>query len=212
MARFISTQLFLLPALLLAGCTGDEGAVPTDPMAVDAGLVSGLDGDPSVFRPRVVPPSWSIFGRTYGEWSTAYWQWLLSIPAETNPGLDDTGEFVGMHQWGPVWYLAGNFGRGGTVRTATIPRGRHLFVMVAAWFCSPHLGDPKDVGGLRAECAAAVGETQSVRIEVDGREVENLGLFRVQSPELFGFVVPGGNVFEWFGLEFLLGAGRVYLP
>ena len=62
-----------------------------------AGLVLGLligadvalaqDQDNS----QVVPPNSNEFGNTYGEWSARWWQWLLSIPNDTNPNLAPTG-------------------------------------------------------------------------------------------------------------------------
>ena len=56
-------------------------------------LVFGLSAHPNVAsgqnlgNPGVVPPSVNEFGNPYGEWTARWWQWLLSIPAATNPNL-----------------------------------------------------------------------------------------------------------------------------
>ena len=36
----------------------------------------------------VYPPGSKPYGLSYGEWSARWWQWVLSIPPESNPILD----------------------------------------------------------------------------------------------------------------------------
>ncbi len=72
-------------------------------------------------NPGVLPPHSNAYGKTYGEWSILWWQWLASAPLDQNPGLDEDGEFINYGQSGQVWFLAPNFG-GVDVRTGTIPR------------------------------------------------------------------------------------------
>jgi len=47
------------------------------PAAADNGLTS-----------KVIAPDFVIAGRTYGEWSAAWWQWATSIPVSSNPLFD----------------------------------------------------------------------------------------------------------------------------
>lgn len=58
------------------------------------------------------------FGNSYGDWSVRWWQWLLSIPAATNPNLD--GDCT-QGQSGNVWFLAGSFFTTPAIRTCVIP-------------------------------------------------------------------------------------------
>src|SRR5262245_45548774 len=58
-------------------------------------------------NPGVLPPQTTAYGKTYGEWGAAWWQWALSIPADRNPLTDKTGEFCGEGQSGPVWFRGG---------------------------------------------------------------------------------------------------------
>jgi hypothetical protein len=46
--------------------------------------------------PKVLPLDSSPFGNTYGEWSARWWQWVMAIPAATNPNLDTTGANCGV--------------------------------------------------------------------------------------------------------------------
>ncbi len=69
--------------------------------------------NPSVFSPDTKP-----FGITYPEWTSKWWQWLVSIPAKDNPAADNTGKNCGQKQTGPVWFLAGTTG-GSAERSCT---------------------------------------------------------------------------------------------
>lgn len=186
MKKLILLMILGALAILLASCSDDRTASATAP-EIDK-RAGGLS---------VIPPQANPHGRSHAEWSVAFWQWLWSIPADTHPGLDETGEFVAMHQSGKVWFLAANFG-GETVRTATIPPGKMLYINVAAWFGSPYIGDPEDEDELWAALAEANELTENITLEVDGMIVENIDDFRVQSPGLFGWTQPEGSVFEIF--------------
>src|SRR5258706_15091686 len=113
-------------------------------------------------NPGILPPQSKPYGMTYGAWGAQWWKWVIGIPPEENPVLDETGEFGDVDQAGPVWFLAGNFG-GTTERTLDVPGGKALFfpILTQFWGCpSPQeradleaaaiaLGmDPDDVAAL----------------------------------------------------------------
>ena len=164
------------------------------------------------------PGSSTQYGNTYGEWSASWIQWLLSIPAATNPALDTTGANCGVGQSGPVWFLAGTFGTSET-RNCTIPAGKSLFFPILNGFfgagvfdCFPTI--PKVACLLPTLRAAAAASMDSVTLqaELDGAPLVPAGSlsdFRVRSPE-FAITFPDGNV---YGLK---RAGNVqrgtYLP
>lgn len=65
-----------------------------------------------------------------GPLSASWWQWLLSIPAATNPALVPPATSkadCGPRQSGPVVFLAGSFGPDPVIRRCTVPRGKPLF-------------------------------------------------------------------------------------
>lgn len=76
-------------------------------------------------------PQLKAYGKTYGEWSASWWQWIHAIPASTNPLRDTTGEHCAEGQFAAgnnkVWFLAGTQG-GMAERTCTVPKGKALLV------------------------------------------------------------------------------------
>src|SRR4051812_18389501 len=84
----------------------------------------------------VMPVTSNVHGRSYGEWSAAWWQWAFSMPAGHNP-LTDTAD-CSTSQSDHVWFLGGSFApveQGGefvgiATRSCTVPTGTFLFVPV----------------------------------------------------------------------------------
>jgi hypothetical protein len=129
---------------------------------------------------------------TYGDWSAAWWQWALAIPASGNPINDPTGALCAVGQsTGPVFYLAG-----GTdiTRHCTIPAGKTLVFPIINSECS-NLEAAPWYGGNGQELRTCAGwwgdfiEIDSLAVMIDGKKVKNLGYFRAQSP-VFDFVIP----------------------
>ena len=77
-------------------------------------IVIGLPWIRNVLADDINPGAFSIDSKPYGvsylQWAAKWWQWLLSIPSDTNPAADKTGINCGINQKGPVWFLAGTFG------------------------------------------------------------------------------------------------------
>lgn len=64
------------------------------------------------------------YGKSYGFWTTRWWQWALGSSYSTNPLLDETGIHSHTNQSGKVWFLAGKLGseeRNLPRRTCSIP-------------------------------------------------------------------------------------------
>ena len=158
-------------------------------------------GNGNAGNPGIVPPQSHSQRKTYGEWAAAWWQWALSIPAANNPLLDTTGQFAGVSQSGPVWFLAGTLG-GDAERTVTVPAGKSIFMPVHNWIfgsgvfdCDPTVpGVPCDVPTLRQKAADATTAAEVVEAWIDGVQVENIRTYRAVSPEPFGIVLPEGNI------------------
>ena len=151
-------------------------------------------------NPMVIPPQAHPHGRTYGEWSMAWWQWLWSAPVAENPGLDETGDFVDYGQSGAVWFIAPNYG-GVSERYATIPPGKMLFIDVAADFEATLIGSGETEAEMRALAAWVIDNIQSIELVIDGVAVENLAAYRVVSPEMFSFTLPEDNMIQFFGYD-----------
>jgi hypothetical protein len=156
---------------------------------------------------QVIPIQSNPHGKSYGEWGVAWWQWALSIPAATNPLLDNTGEFAGLGQSGSVWFLAGTFGNA-VERSVTIPSGKTLLLPVHQWMfgaiagdCEPsNPGVPCDVPTLRTAAAAAATAVETMEVTIDGRTVPQVFNYRAVSPDSFSVTLPANNVIEFLGL------------
>jgi hypothetical protein len=92
-------------------------------------------------------PNIRLFNRTYGQWTTEWWRWLLSAPAAISPLTDETGLLAGRNQpFSDIWFLAGCFPNSEKkypCRAATIPKSRSILFPVINCSASkleyPHL-------------------------------------------------------------------------
>jgi hypothetical protein len=160
-------------------------------------------------NPGVLPPNSNAFGKSYAEWSAAWWQWLLSIPEAVNPNLLTGAVDCAEGQAGKVWFLGGAFPGvpGAPVppihRSCTIPNGKALFfsplnVLDGELAPSP-VSDCNpgkcNINDLRALAAATV-DNQEPQATIDGVSVKNLAdQYRVASP-VFSAHLPDGAIFS----------------
>jgi hypothetical protein len=79
-------------------------------------------------------PDATVYGMKMPDWAAAWMQWRFSLPrsVDTDVMVDPTGEWVGIGQRAPVWFIpVFNFIGTGT-RTITVPEG-HAILAVAGW-------------------------------------------------------------------------------
>ncbi len=147
-------------------------------------------------NPRVLPPQSHPNNLSYGQWTAAWWQWVLSVPADRNPLIDETGANAAQGQWGPVWFLVGVANASGTAeRTITVPSGKTLcFPVLNFVWISTGPTDPQTAEGIRAIIAPAADAATDMVCVIDGVRVKNLPLYRTESP-LFDVTLPAGNIF-----------------
>lgn len=153
---------------------------------------------------QILPPTHSIYGMTYGDWSAAWWQWLLNLTQANNPYNDATGENCGFDQaYGPVFFLVG----GGdaqheVVRTkCTVPAGKALVVPILNLECSSAEKDTIFYGATERalrDCASKLGDgivIKSLLVTVDGIKLKGseLKAYRAQSPVYSFSCTPGDN-------------------
>jgi len=160
-------------------------------------------------NPGVLPPQSHPHGRTYGEWSNAWWQWALSIPTKNNPLLDTTGADCGQGQSGHVWFLAGTFGSGTATRSCTIPTGTMLFIPIVnlsynnigdttpGSLCPPtHFTESQ----LRQTLDRFIQSVTTLEADVDGVNIQNLQDYRAGSNNpTFSITLPSDNIYNFLG-------------
>lgn len=169
------------------------------------GLLLGISASVQAERnpnPGIAPPTSTPYGKTYGEWAAAWWQWALGVPADQNPITDTTGEFCATGQGGPVWFYAGTFGSSAE-RACTVPAGKAIFMPVYNWIfgsgvydCEPTVpGVPCDVPALQAGAAANTEAAEILDVTIDGVPVQNVRNYRAASPGPFPLTYPENSVF-----------------
>jgi hypothetical protein len=138
-----------------------------------------------------------------------WWEWVLAIPPEDNPLVDETGENCDVDQSGPIWYLAGTTG-GSAERECTIPEGKDILFPIVNVFCSEVTDEefikqiintmeedipPSQLKRGLIGCAEFfMDQVDILEVTIDGEEVANLEDFRVQSP-IFKIAYPEDNVY-----------------
>ena len=170
-------------------------------------------------KSRVVQPDTVIAGRTYGEWSAAWWQWALSIPVSSHPLFDNGSCTVG--QSGQVFFLGGKFcatnnpncNASSASRNCTVPSGKSLFFPIVNSEDSVAEevanGTPRrTINELRTFVQGAIDGTAGLEVDLDGKSLKDLSAFRIQS-SAFGFTVPDDNLFKASGENV---AGGTYFP
>jgi hypothetical protein len=150
-----------------------------------------------------------------------WWDWILGIPAENSPVLDETGEDCAVDQRGPIWYLAGFAGSsegppfgGSAERDCTIPEGKSILIPIFNVACA----EQTDAAVIRAELGLQEDDVippsqlkeglircndfymsfvDTKQFSIDGLPLteDDINDLRVVSP-LFQIVYPDGNVFN----------------
>ena len=165
---------------------------------------AGNDKDqPGKHRPIIFPPKSRPYGKSYSEWNGAWWRWAYSFPAgeDKNPVQDLTGELADLGQSGPVWFLAGSFGKTLT-RTATVPSDKALFfpIINSLWINIPELGDnpwsDEQRDFARDFIAPMIDNAFDLSCQIDGIEVMKLERYRTATRDGKEYMVtiPENNV------------------
>jgi len=148
-------------------------------------------------NPGVAPPQSMPYGKSYSEWSMAWWVYAITTPLDISPFGYGTDGTVG--QSGHVWFLGGTFTGVNTTREITIPSGVALFFPVMDVECStietPESGFHGDNEGELRACAAGwadrqvSGEFGALFCTVDGVALNNVTQYRFATP-LMHFILP----------------------
>ena len=144
----------------------------------------------------VFPKDSNPYGVSYAEWTARWWQWILSLPKERSPALDETGENCAQHQNGPVWFLAGTM-NGTATRHCIVPEG--LAVLFPILNHGGTLADKVEPKESEEELIlftkSEIDVISDLEVMVDGLRIKDLENYRVSSP-LFDVVLPKNSLFE----------------
>ena len=133
----------------------------------------------------VVQPHRTYAGKTYGQWSAAWWQWAAGIPVSNSPIDDPTGRNCAADQSGAVWFLAGTADGSTVTRRCTLPADKAILIPIINTECSTIEGNGKTVQELRQCANTTMSGASEVWASVDGAKLR-LGpcasRFRFESP------------------------------
>jgi len=165
------------------------GALVALPAAADRPLVAGKD--------RVVPVGDTVFGKSYADWSIAWWRWIFVTSADASPFADSGPVDCAFGQPDPrVLFLTGPFSVTGTVeRTCeeAISSSTYIFLPILNVECSdveapPFFGATPDD---RLDCVNAF-EFTDLQASFNRRAFTDLDGFVVTSAD-FTFTATDGN-------------------
>ena len=142
----------------------------------------------SSLNAQVLPSDVVVDGKTIGDWSAQYWQWILPVPTNQSPAFDPDGSFAQVNQPdGPVFFVSSVFQLSATVtRSFSVPEGKYLFVPLLTHFNdNVDMNPPLTVEQLRELTSAGVELIDKLHANIDGVAVPDLFEHRAASP-VFG--------------------------
>ena len=136
-------------------------------------------------------------GRTWEDWTIEWWQWVLSIEKDKNPGIDTTGSKFNPHQpYGNVIFLVGTF-EGNAERSYVIPKGKNIFFPIINFITSyTEEPDLKTESQLIARATQDIDSIVNKRLIIDGFDLGDVEKYRIRSP-VFDLTFPENNVFDF---------------
>ena len=158
----------------------------------------------------VVDPTSVAYGRTYSDWSAAWWQWTFSIPVASHPLFDNGDCSVGQSV--PVWFLGGKFCISGqncpgtATRSCSVPSGKALYFPILNvedsapeepnWGCGNNLPPltTGTIGEMRQCVESFITGISNLKADVDGKKIRNLGQNFLVTSVQFDVTWPDDNV------------------
>jgi len=144
------------------------------------------------------PRKYQPFGRTWEKWTAIWCNWLLSIPRDKNPAVDDIGKNSSQNQIdADAWFLAGSFGNNIPVRRkCTVPKSKAiLFPIVNKEDSFAEDLDLIYEEDLAMRARKSMDRLICLHLIVDGVKLPNLSDYRVLS-EFFDLAFPENNVYD----------------
>lgn len=150
----------------------------------------------------IIPPgdAQAPTGMTYGEWSRAWWQYVLEIPFENNPLFDETGANCNFGQEGPVFFLVATDGGTATRSECRVPAGKILFFPLLGVANLREAGDRQPELASRASIKGFTESTRVLQANIDGQDVDisldpDTTPLRTLSPAgFFTVIAPENNI------------------
>lgn len=147
----------------------------------------------------VVSPSHRVGGKTYSQWMTASWQWILAHGHAEPAGHTGAFSCIKSSQRGKVWFLQDEYEKDTPVTvTCAVPAGRYLFIEGPTFDCSTVEAPPFGATPRGLVACAHRFRLGGAELTVDGR-VMHPSAYSVATP-VFRFTMPAvGNILRVTG-------------
>jgi hypothetical protein len=168
-------------------------------------------------NPGIVPPQAVFKGKTMGEWTAAWWNWVLNTP-DTVQMTDSTGEFAHVNNNGAdgVFFLAKTWTGVPQTRQVTVPPGTALYIPVMglglfgdedywAWVAELEGIEPSGIPDVMAWMDSWIPEMKDLSVVIDGKPVrglENGNLHYLNDTGLTSLSDADGNVWAPVGYSY----------
>ncbi len=151
----------------------------------------------------IIPPenAEAQTGKTYGEWSARWWQYVFGIPFDNNPIFDPTGANCNFGQSGAVFFLVSTPGGSATRNECRVPAGKILFFPLLGFARFKEVTDPQPEVSLRAVIKGFSKSTRELQANIDGEDISirlnpKTTPLRTLSPAgFFTVIAPENNIF-----------------
>ena len=127
----------------------------------------------------------AVAGAPQSNWSRSWWQWAATFDTDASPVTDRTGARCAAGQQGPVWFLAGTFGSGRTVRSCTVPAGKYLFFPLLNFIATPQPGEALSCSSSLEAAREPIDAVTDLVLRIDGKPQPGLQAHRVTSEGCF---------------------------
>ena len=144
----------------------------------------------------IYPVNSKPHGYSYSEWSSRWWQWLLSIPKQSSPAFDTSGKNANINQKYPdVFFLCQTYEGAKSIpnRSMCLPKNKSIFMPIINWISIIH-HDGETEKELLDKATQSMNIIGEMMISMNGVTLKNdLHNFRVLSP-FFDIELPEDNI------------------
>lgn len=185
--------MFRIPCMIICAALVGCGESQQGPSESYSSSASELAANNAILFPMNARP----FGATLATWADREGVWAYSQPLTTNPLLDQTGEFCGEGQQGPVWFIPRIAGPRITdaTRSCTIPKGKAILLEIGAYVNPFPCPDPAFAPApgqslydfLSIDPTNFMNGVTLLEVSLDGEAIADPMAYRVHSPDLVYF-------------------------
>ena len=136
-----------------------------------------------------------VDGKPLDHYVNEWWKWAYSMQQSKSPVLDPSGEFCGVNQSGPVWFLAGGMGTAQHHRRCEVPAQKYIFFPVINLVSYTPPEEERSCKDARLVVGKGATGFRGMSVFVNGRPVNYIERFRISSAECF-------NLFERVPAQF----------